>query len=676
MSTKAPRYSILLSVLLLAFCFRAFVLFQAPAPQRFEKYLILGQQLLESALIAERPFSYSPIYCYFIAFSKAIFGNFTNAILFVQILIGAFSCLFLFLIAYRLCGTKGAWVCFAMSCCYHSFVLYEITFLSDFLGLFLSVFIVWSIYWIWDKKSITYWIIPGILIGFAILQRTNYLLLAALILPLAYFQQRSLSLFIKKAALFISCSLIILFPIILQNMWLIGEPGITVSNPGYIFYSSNNYKNVGVLYHPPHVLLQREYVADKNRRSGKEASRYNEPFQGDAELSQEISSIITGKKMNLQQSSQFYLEYAWHYISQYPREAFVLLLQKFWFIFHGYESHDVISVIMHAPLVKILTPFAYWWIAPLGILGFFLSLQEWRKWVPLYLVLIHQVVFMMIFYVVSRFRLPVEGMMILFAVFALKKIYIAMMEKQKKALAFMAVSMVCFLLLCNTANNNMQEHIRETYLDSHLSMAMNAVSEKKYKEAFDHFQNVLEQENRFSQRAMDCYRHLSILYANMGMQEESQTAFALSSLPLEQIIAALEAQRRSGEITFNQKRGLADLYTFHKQYDKAQILLQESLDVKASHPEVRYELACLQKQAGQLIEAQKNLEIAIKNGLLFTQNSLIACYYLGEIYEKQKQPQKARKYYEQALRQKDIVSWYGIDESTKSILKKLQDARN
>lgn len=262
--------------------------------------------------------------------------------------------------------------------------------------------------------------------------------------------------------------------------------------------------------------------------------------------------------------------------------------------------------------------------------------------------------------------------MVVFAVFALKEFYLSLKNKQLKKSLCLFTGGIFLFFLCNTMNASMKEHTRETYLDSQFSMGVQAFKSKRPVDACKHFESVLAQEDKYSQRAMDCYRYLAPLYAHLGSNIQSQKAQANANLSLEEIINALESYRAKGQMTFNQRLGLADLYNIQKQPKKAQILLEEALRIKPSHPDVRYELACLQLQNNQIAEAQKNFEIAIKNGLLFMENSLMACFYLAEIYESQNNPQKARKYYTQALRQKEIVVWYGMDEKIKGVLEKIK----
>ena len=82
----------------------------------FGKYLVLGQELLDNGLIADRAFSYSPLYVYFIALAKAIVGQALYPILVLQSLIGAGSCLLVYRIGRRFLEERWALAAAALAC--------------------------------------------------------------------------------------------------------------------------------------------------------------------------------------------------------------------------------------------------------------------------------------------------------------------------------------------------------------------------------------------------------------------------------------------------------------------------------------------------------------------------------------------------------------------------------
>ena len=70
----------------------------------------------------------------------------------LQALIGAGSCLLIYRIGRRFLGTGWALAAAGLACGYRSFVLYDVTFLSDSLGLFLQLAVV-DVLWRPEKEK-------------------------------------------------------------------------------------------------------------------------------------------------------------------------------------------------------------------------------------------------------------------------------------------------------------------------------------------------------------------------------------------------------------------------------------------------------------------------------------------------------------------------------------------
>ena len=191
------------------------------------------------------------------------------------------------------------------------------------------------------------------------------------------FYQRNIFYGIGKIAISIVVFLLPILPIRIQNYPFLHEPGITASNPGYIFYSSHNYKNQGLGYHPPELLYHYEV---KKMKEGKEEKIL---FEGDVELSRELSSHIVGKEQTIPESSQFYWKITFQSFYKYPK-ATLKLFCKNMVDFHSYENHDTIPTKLRAERISPFLPFSWFWIAPFCVVGLFLSKREWKKWLPMY----------------------------------------------------------------------------------------------------------------------------------------------------------------------------------------------------------------------------------------------------------------------------------------------------
>ena len=159
-----------ISIFLIALAIRLWAIQQTfPQQHYFGKYLALGQELLSNGFTAVRPFSYSPAYCYFIAFCQSIVGDSLLPILILQAVIGAGTCVLIHLIGKELLGEPWALFPAAIACVYRSFVLYDVTLLSDSLGLFILMALVLALYRVERNPGRMTFAVIGGLLGLSLL---------------------------------------------------------------------------------------------------------------------------------------------------------------------------------------------------------------------------------------------------------------------------------------------------------------------------------------------------------------------------------------------------------------------------------------------------------------------------------------------------------------------------
>jgi tetratricopeptide (TPR) repeat protein len=635
----------------------------------FTKYLTLGKQLWQNNLLTPQPFSYSPIYCYFLAFAQAAFGDSLFCILLIQCLVGSLTCVMIFFITRHLLNTGCAIVATVIACFYRSLVVYDVSFLSDAMGVAFMLLFAAVLYF--EGKRIWFWIIPGAVLGLCILQRQNSLLLVPCILFWWFLKRESLAINFKKATVTLSSMLLVILPIILQNMALTGKFSVTYGNPGFVFYSSNNYSSLGFRYSPPPLLVSKEFRGETNSKPF-EGEAGSKPFIGDMEIATDLSSGISGREMSMRESSDFYFEHSFRYLKNYPLETITLLGRKLWLTFNGYEAHDTLPVFVKYRQISAVTPFAYWLIAPLGIVGLFLSLGEWRKWFPLYFVLINQVVLLLLFYVIVRYRLPIEAVSIILSVLTLQRGYHYCRNREWKKMVPVALAIVFAAFLCNTMDAEMREAAKQNYVANHFMAGEIVAARGNYSKAIAFFEDVLDKADEHSRYAAACRRSLARIYKAKGLDEKLIAELSEANLSASEKIGSLEEEVRSGSISVEELMKLALLYEWQGEPESALAAAQKAHLRKPSHPIARYHLGRFQNVLGDTEQAERNLEIALREGLLFSRFGMYACFHLAEVNRRRNDRVTAEKYYRQAARQTIFLEWGGKDRSAKQILRKLR----
>ncbi len=671
MPMKWRTYVLPICIFFIAFFVRLGILFSLPANQDiFSKYLTLAQQLIDNSFLTPSPFSYSPIYCYFLAFIIAIFGKSYYAIFIVQSILGACSCILIFWLAQKLLGRKTALFCAFLAIVYRSFIIYDLSFLSDSLGMLLHLLALCFAYKAWETQKYIYCGLLGFILGCTIIQRPNNLLLIVLLFIAGLFYQRNIFLWHwKKIAISIVVFLLPILPIVIQNYPFLHEPGITASNPGYIFYSSHNYKNQGLGYHPPELLYHYEV---KKMKEGKEEKIL---FEGDVELSRELSSHIVGKEQTIPESSQFYWKITFQSFYKYPKAALKLFLQKIWWIFHSYENHDTIPTKLRAERISPFLPFSWFWIAPFCVVGLFLSKREWKKWLPMYWIFFSQCILLIAFYVVVRFRLSVEALGILFTGLTVRTLYECFQNRQKSILPLLVSCIAIVAFLCNIGNKSMIEYIHNNELNIHYQYARMAFQQKDYVTAFEYFEKIISREKPYTKIAIKSQYHIATMWKIIGKEKESQEIFQKINVPLFFIIRELDSQYQQKRLSFENTIYLGNSYEETKQYASAILIYLDLLQQAPENAFVRYSLANVYRLSQQNEKAIEEYKQAIQDGILFCEEGLYACFYVAELLEAKGDQEQAKQYYIQARRQSTLLDWYlnRNPEEEQMILQKLSE---
>ena len=159
-----------------------------------------------------------------------------------------------------------------------------------------------------------------------------------------------------------------------------------------------------------------------------------------------IASSESGRTLSQAEVSRFWLRVAFAYIRENPRAWGALVWRKFLFFWNGYERANVENLYFHRrfPGVLHLPLLTFGIIAPLGLLGMFLTRGRWRRMCLLYGVVVTYLLTALLFYVLSRYRLPVIVSLIPFAGAAV--VELASLARGRRA-AELALSLAALFVL-------------------------------------------------------------------------------------------------------------------------------------------------------------------------------------------------------------------------------------
>jgi tetratricopeptide (TPR) repeat protein len=354
------------------------------------------------ALVAGEPFlnAYpyydSPLPAYFLAIVYGLFGHSYLAVRLVQVLLGTLNVLILYRIAQRLFDPTTAKVAGILAATYLPFLYYEGLLLKESVALFLLDSAVLLILGALARPTwLAFWSV-GVTVGLLSLSRINALALIAACLILIAISLRGRTGGRAALALLVGVVLVIA-PATIRNKLVSGDwIPITVSG-GQVLYTANNPANqTGDLAPVPFVrptsLFER---IDFHRRAESETGRRMTPAEVGAywrhkSLAFSLEHPLTQARMVGHRFLRFWNE------AELPDNHWIEIFKRF-------------SWVLRAPLP------GYWLVAPFAIVGLILLRQRWRDLGLLYLVLAFYLLSLLPFWVSSRYRLPIVGVLILFA---------------------------------------------------------------------------------------------------------------------------------------------------------------------------------------------------------------------------------------------------------------------
>ncbi len=150
--------------------------------------------------------------------------------------------------------------------------------------------------------------------------------------------------------------------------------------------------------------------------------------------------------MSNSEISRFWFKKGLEFIMENPGQYVWLEYQKLRLLFNKTEISDNYEYYYFKRFSSVLrySPASVWLIASLGLLGLVLSIQNWAKLSLLYLFTIAYPLSILIFFTMSRYRLPMMPIFTIFAACALYQCWKQICERKYSALVFSLIIAVIF----------------------------------------------------------------------------------------------------------------------------------------------------------------------------------------------------------------------------------------
>jgi len=381
---------------------------------RWALALVFGGETIPHRLIA------APLYPWFLSLIYSLWSANLTAVRISQALLGTASCALIVVITKRLFQSKAAAIVAGMGAAlYLPTIFYEGVIVPATLILFLNLLFIFILVPGNGAPGTGRIIAGAVVLGLSVTVKPVALLLFPFAVLHLYFKtlrpgreaeprpKRPRAVFSKRVLLLTAGLVVSLIPLTVRNARLSGEFIPFSTGGGIAFYTGNNPRANGFYAIP---------------------SFKGKPMGGTPEEQWEnmhaMASHEAGRTLSPSEVSAFWLKKGIEHNLRNRRQCARLVWLKFLYFWNGYERANVENFYFHRRFKGILTLplLTFGIVAPLGLLGVFLTRERWRDLWLLYGGILTYLLTALIFYVLARYRLPVVPFIMPFAGIAIVEI--------------------------------------------------------------------------------------------------------------------------------------------------------------------------------------------------------------------------------------------------------------
>ncbi|OGC75929.1 MAG: hypothetical protein A2145_06630 [candidate division Zixibacteria bacterium RBG_16_40_9] len=561
-----------------------------------------AKQIASGDWMGSQVFFRAPFYPYFLAVLYKIFGPHLFLVRLIQHLIGSFSIVLIFLLAKKIFDRKVAVLASFLAATYWIFIYYEAELLLDFWLVLWSLLLIWFLLKAYENLKSSTWFLSGIILGLFTITRPNILLFLPFLLLWLIMVLRKQVPYLKILLFYgwvLSGTALVILPVTLRNYLVAKDPVLIASQGGINFYIGNNPKSDGMSAIVPELGDDWEY--------------------SDCQF---MAENTQNRKLKPSEVSGFYYKKGWEFIFMHPTQSLPLLIKKlyvFWNKFEISNNQNIYFFKQYSVLSRILF-LGFWLIGPLALLGIFLSIKRGPKTSLILLFIFSYMLSVIIFFVTSRYRLPVLPFLIIFASFAGIEIYRKISSKDFKSFLLAGALLVLFFILINS---NFYKLDRGSFAQSYFGLGNVYLKRGDFENALIEYQTALEK-NPSLPRA---HLNRGVIFFKMGNYTEAEKEF------LEELKVNPQEEK-----AYN---NLSVLYRLKGKNSQALEYAQKAIQLRPNYSFAYYNLSSAYQAQNKLAQGESVLVQATQ---ILPEASLLR-YTLAIFYQKTNQVEKAQEQY-------------------------------
>jgi tetratricopeptide (TPR) repeat protein len=602
-----------------------------------------GQRIAAGDWLGKGVFYQAPLYPYFLGVLQLALGHNLWLIRLVQIILGAVSCALVFCVGRELFSRPAGIAAGLILAFYAPGIFFEGLIEKSILDLLLLSLLLFLLIRARKKRRSDQWLAAGAVLGLLGLSRENALVLAA-VLPVwigLYFSDLPILTRLKWIALFFAGVFLVLVPVGLRNLAVGGEFQLTTSQLGPNFFIGNHPQADGTYGSVRNVIGEPHLEGNDARRLAERA---------------------LGRSLTPGEVSDYWLQKSWDYIRSQPDQWLELLGRKWLVVWNAREIEDSDDFYIYQHwswLLRSLAWVSYFGVlAPLAVVGIFLTIKQWRQLWFLYAMIISLAASVAVFYVFGRYRFPLVPFLALFAGAGIVRAVALYKEKRFQTLTIAAVLLLSTGIIVNwpiiaiggpgpggynnLANAYSKEgkinqaietaklavRLRPDYGIAHFNLGNLYATQGRFDLAHTHFEETLrlypnyaEAHRNFGQllaqqgdleggirefrRAIDLNPSLGETYLNLGIALAKQGR-------MEDAVGALKQAVTLTPDSAEMRNYLGRIYAAQGQYDEAAVCFRDALRIRPDYAEAHESLAQLLSLQGKKEEAARHYQEALR----------------------------------------------------------------
>ena len=360
-----------------------------------KSYDVWAQKIAAGDWLGTEVFYQAPLYPYFLGVLYTLFGRDLLLVRICQGLIGAGSCALLAVAGGRLFGERAGLAAGLLLSLYAPAIFFDGLLQKSVLDVFFLCLLILLVAIMNRHMTTTSCILIGVALGGFALARENALILLPVLLLWVFL--RSHRALVPVLGLVLGTG-IVLAPVAIRNLKVGGEFHLTTSQFGPNLFIGNNPRANGT------------YIEMRPGRGSAAEERKD---------ATELAEDALGRKLGPAEVSEYWSRIAIRWISAHPGAWLQLLAKKLLLLWNASEACDTEDLASHAewslPLRACRIIFHFGVLAPLGLLGVWLTRGRWRELWVLHAMGAMYGASVVVFYVLARYRYPLVPLLALFA---------------------------------------------------------------------------------------------------------------------------------------------------------------------------------------------------------------------------------------------------------------------